>query len=118
MDYLKAFILGGLFCAIGQILVDKTKLTPARILSAYVVLGVILSAVGIYAPLANWGGAGATVPIIGFGHCLAKGIRKAVAEHGLLGALTGGLTASAGGVAAAVFFGWLVAVIFKPREKR
>jgi len=118
MDYLKAFLLGGLFCAVGQVLVDKTKLTPARILSAYVVIGVALSAVGLYAPLAKWGGSGATVPIIGFGHCLAKGVRKAVTEHGLLGALTGGLTASAGGIAAAVFFGWLVAVIFKPREKR
>ena len=99
-------------------MVDKTKLTPARILSAYVVIGVALSAAGLYAPLAEWGGAGATVPIIGFGHCLAKGVREAVAEHGLLGALTGGLTASAGGIAAAVFCGWLVAVIFKPREKR
>ena len=118
MDYLKAFLLGGLFCAVGQILVDKTKLTPARILSAYVVIGVIISAFGLYEPLTEWGGSGATVPIIGFGHCLARGVREAVTEHGLLGALTGGLTASAGGVAAAVFFGWLVAVIFKPREKR
>ncbi|MBE6969407.1 MAG: stage V sporulation protein AE [Ruminococcaceae bacterium] len=118
MDYLKAFLLGGILCALGQILIDKTRLTPARILTAYVVLGVALSAVGLYEPLAEWGGAGATVPLTGFGHCLAKGIRKAVAEHGLLGALTGGLTASAGGIAAAVFFGWLVAVIFKPREKR
>ena len=118
MDYLKAFILGGLFCAIGQILVDKTKLTPARILTAYVVLGVILSGIGIYGPLAEWGSSGATVPIIGFGHCLAKGVREAVAEHGLLGALAGGLTASSCGITAAIFFGWLVAVIFKPREKR
>ena len=118
MDYLKAFLLGGLFCVIGQILVDKTKLTPARILSGFVVIGVIISALGLYEPLAEWGGSGATVPIIGFGHCLAKGVREAVAEHGLLGALTGGFSASAGGIAAAVFFGWLVAVIFKPREKR
>ena len=118
MDYLKAFILGGLLCAIGQILIDKTRLTPARILTAYVVLGVILSAFDLYAPLADWGGAGATVPLTGFGHCLAKGVRQAVAEHGLLGALLGGLRASAGGIAAAVFFGWLVAVIFKPKEKK
>ena len=118
MDYLKAFLLGGLFCAIGQILVDKTKLTPARILSGFVVIGVIISALGLYEPLAEWGGSGATVPIIGFGHCLAKGVREAVEELGLLGALTGGFSASAGGIAAAVFFGWLVAVIFKPREKR
>lgn len=118
MDYLKAFLLGGLFCVIGQILVDKTKLTPARILSGFVVIGVIISALGLYEPLAEWGGSGATVPIIGFGHCLAKGVREAVEELGLLGALTGGFSASAGGIAAAVFFGWLVAVIFKPREKR
>ena len=118
MDYLKAFLLGGVLCAIGQILIDKTKLTPARILTFYVVLGVILSAVGLYEPLREWGGAGATVPLTGFGHCLAKGVREAVEELGLLGALTGGFSASAGGIAAAVFFGWLVAVIFKPREKR
>ena len=118
MDYLKAFLLGGLLCAIGQILIDKTKLTPARILTFYVVLGVILSAVGLYEPLREWGGAGATVPLTGFGHCLAKGVREAVAEHGLLGALMGGLTASAAGIAAAITFGWLVAVIFNPKEKR
>lgn len=118
MEYLKAFLLGGVLCALGQILIDKTRLTPARILTAYVVLGVVLSALGLYAPLADWGGAGATVPLTGFGHCLAKGVREAVNEHGLLGALTGGLTASAGGIAAAILFGWLVATIFKPKEKK
>ena len=118
MDYLKAFLLGGALCALGQILIDKTRLTPARILTAYVVLGVILSAFGLYAPLADWGGAGATVRLTGFGHCLAKGVREAVDRHGLLGALLGGLTASSGGIAAAIFFGWLVSVIFKPKSKR
>lgn len=118
MDYLKAFLLGGALCALGQILIDKTRLTPARILTAYVVLGVILSAFGLYAPLADWGGAGATVPLTGFGHCLARGVREAVERHGLLGALLGGLTASSGGIAAAIFFGWLVSVIFKPKSKR
>ena len=118
MDYLKAFLLGGALCALGQILIDKTKLTPARILTAYVVLGVILSAFGLYTPLADWGGAGATVPLTGFGHCLARGVREAVDRHGLLGALLGGLTASSGGIAAAIFFGWLVSVIFKPKSKR
>ncbi|MBE6932110.1 MAG: stage V sporulation protein AE [Ruminococcaceae bacterium] len=117
MDYLKAFLLGGLFCVIGQILIDKTKLTPARILVAYVVCGVILSAVGIYEPLAEWGGAGATVPLTGFGHLLAKGVRNAVDVKGLLGALTGGLKAAAGGIAAAIFFGLLAALIFRPRDK-
>ena len=118
MDYLKAFLLGGALCALGQILIDKTRLTPARILTAYVVLGVILSAFGLYAPLADWGGAGATVPLTGFGHCLAKGVREAVERHGLLGTLLGGLTASSGGIAAAIFFGCLVSVIFKPKSKR
>ena len=117
MDYLKAFLLGGIFCVIGQILIDKTKLTPARILVSYVVAGVILSAVGIYEPLAEWGGAGATVPLTGFGHLLAKGVRNAVDVKGLLGVLTGGLKAAAGGITAAVFFGLLAAVIFKPRDK-
>ena len=117
MNYLKAFLVGGTLCLIGQILIDKTKLTPARILTAYVVAGVLLSAVGVYQPFADWAGAGATVPLTGFGHLLAKGVRKAVEEKGLLGAFTGGLTASAGGICAAVFFGALGAVLFRSREK-
>ena len=118
MNYLNAFLCGGILCAIGQILIDKTKLTPARILTGYVVAGVILSALGVYQPLADWGGAGATVPLTGFGHALTKGVSKAVAEKGWLGVLTGGLTATAGGIAAAVVFGVLMALIFKPGEKR
>ena len=118
MDYLKAFVLGGILCAIGQILIDKTKLTPARILVLYVVAGVFLGAIGIYQPLVDWGGAGATVPLTGFGYSLAKGVAKAVGEKGLLGVITGGLTATAGGIAAAVVFGLLMAVLFKPKEKR
>ena len=117
MDYLKAFITGGIICAIGQILIDKTKLTPARILSLYVVSGVILGAVGLYGPIADWGGAGATVPLTGFGYNLAKGVKAAVAENGFLGAFTGGVTAAAGGIAAAVFFGYLIALVFKPGAK-
>lgn len=115
--YLKAFLVGGSLCLVGQVLIDKTKLTPARILTAYVVTGVILSAVGIYEPFANWAGAGATIPLLGFGNTLAKGVRKAVAEQGFLGILSGGLTACAGGIAAAVFFGLLVALLFKPKDK-
>ena len=118
MEYLNAFLCGGVLCAIGQILIDKTKLTPARILTGYVVTGVLLSAVGIYQPLADWGGAGATVPLTGFGHALAKGVEKAVAEQGWLGVLTGGLTATAGGITAAVVFGALMALLFKPGDKR
>ena len=118
MEYLNAFLCGGLFCAIGQILIDKTKLTPARILTGYVVFGVLLSALGLYQPLADWGGAGATVPLTGFGHALAKGVRKAVSEQGWLGVLTGGLTATAGGIAAAVVFSVLMALLFKPGNKR
>ena len=117
MDYLKAFVVGGLFCVIGQLLIDKTKLTPARILVTYVVSGVVLGAVGVYKPLADWAGAGATVPLTGFGYSLAKGVKKAVAEKGLLGALTGGVTATAGGIAAAIFLGVVVAMIFKPKPK-
>lgn len=117
MDYLKAFILGGAICAVGQILIDKTKLTPARILVLFVVAGVILTAVGIYPALVEWGGAGATVPLTGFGYSLAKGVEKAVAEKGFLGAFTGGLTATAGGVSAAILFGYLTALIFKPGDK-
>ena len=115
---LKAFLAGGVLCALGQILIDRTKLTPARILTCYVVLGVVLGALGVYQPFADWAGAGASVPLTGFGNTLAKGVRKAVAEKGLLGAFTGGFTASAGGICAAVFFGYLTALIFRPREKR
>ena len=117
MEYLNAFLCGGVLCAIGQILIDKTKLTPARILTGYVVAGVILSAVGLYQPIADWGGAGATVPLTGFGHALAKGVREAVAQKGWLGVLTGGLTATAGGITAAVVFGVVMAAIFKPGDK-
>ena len=117
MEYLNAFVCGGILCAVGQILIDKTQLTPARILTGYVVAGVLLSAVGLYQPLADWGGAGATVPLTGFGYALAKGVKEAVAEKGLLGALTGGVTATAGGVAAAIFLGVAVAFLFKPKPK-
>ena len=117
MDYLKAFLLGGILCAIGQILIDKTKLTPARILVSYVVIGVLLGGLGIYQPLVDWGGAGATIPLTGFGNTLAKGVKEAVDQYGLLGVLTGGLKASAGGIAAAIFFGLLAAIIFKPKDK-
>lgn len=118
MQYLQAFLCGGVLCAIGQLLIDKTQLTPARILTGYVVAGVLLQAVGVYQYMVDWGGAGATVPLTGFGYCLAKGVAKAVAEKGILGAFTGGLTATAGGVEAAVFFGVLMAIIFKPKDKR
>ncbi len=116
-EYVKAFAVGGALCVFGQLLIDYTKLTPARILTLYVVLGVILGAVGVYQPLADWAGAGATVPLTGFGNLLAKGVKKAVAESGLLGAFTGGFTAAAGGICAAVFFGLLVALLFKPGDK-
>lgn len=117
MDYLKAFLCGGALCALGQILLDRTKLTPARILVAYVVSGVILGGCGVYQVIADWGGAGASVPLTGFGYTLARGVRTAVAEQGLLGALTGGVTAAAGGISAAVFLALLVAVLFKPKPK-
>ena len=117
MAFLKAFLIGGILCAIGQILIDKTKLTPARILTSYVVAGVILGALGWYEPFAKWAGAGATVPLTGFGNLLARGVRKAVGQDGLLGAFTGGFTSAAAGIAAAVFFGYLVALIFKPKDK-
>ena len=116
-DLVKAFLVGGVLCAASQILIDKTKLTPARILTAYVVTGVILGAVGVYEPFAKWAGAGATVPLLGFGNVLAQGVKKAVAESGLLGAFTGGFTSAAGGICAAVFFGFLVALVCKPRDK-
>ena len=117
MDYIKAFLVGGLLCLIGQILIDKTKLTPARILVSYVVIGVILGAVGLYEPFAKFAGAGATVPLTGFGYLLAKGVREAVSQDGLLGILTGGLKACAGGIAAAVAFGLLASLLFKARDK-
>ena len=118
MEYLNAFLCGGVLCAIGQILIDRTQLTPARILTGYVVAGVFLSAVGLYEPLAAWGGAGATVPLTGFGHALANGIRKAVAIDGWLGVFTGGLTATAGGITAAVLFAAVMAALVKPSSKR
>ncbi len=117
MDYLWSFLIGGLLCAIGQVLIDYTKLTPARILVAYVVAGVILGAVGLYKPFAEFAGAGATVPLTGFGYLLSEGVKEAVSEKGLLGALTGGLTSSAAGITAAMVFGLAVALIFKPKEK-
>ena len=110
MEYLKAFLCGGLLCLIGQVLIDRTQLTPARILTGYVVAGVFLSAVGLYQPLADWGGAGATVPLTGFGHSLAKGVEKAVAEKGWLGVLTGGLSGTAAGITAAVTLGGIAAI--------
>lgn len=118
MEYLKAFVVGGILCIIGQILIDKTMLTPARILTTYVVAGVILGGIGIYQPLVDWAGSGATVPLTGFGYTLAKGVKEAVAQKGLLGAITGGMTSTAGGITAAIFFGVLVASIFKARPKR
>ncbi len=117
MQYLWAFLVGGLICAIGQLLIDFTKLTPARILTLYVVVGVILSGVGIYQYLADFAGAGATVPLTGFGNSIAKGIREAVDEKGSLGIFTGGLTACSGGITAAMVFSLLAAVIFKPKPK-
>lgn len=117
MDYLKAFLVGGGLCFIGQILVDRTKLTPARILVSYVVIGVFLGAVGVYRPLVEFAGAGATVPLTGFGYNLAKGVREAIDRDGFLGIFTGGLTACAGGITLAVFAGLVVSLIFRPKDK-
>lgn len=117
MEYLKAFLVGGMFCLIGQILIDKTKLTPARILVSYVVIGVLLGAVGVYEPLAKFAGAGASVPLTGFGNTLAKGVREAIAQDGFLGIFTGGLKATAGGITAAIFFGLLTSFLFKAKDK-
>ena len=117
MEYMWAFIVGGLLCAIGQLLIDYTRLTPARILVAYVVAGVILSGIGWDKPLVELAGAGASVPLTGFGNLLAEGVRKAVDENGLIGAFTGGFTASAGGITAALVSGLLVALCFKPKDK-
>ena len=118
MEYLNAFLCGGLLCAVGQIILDRTNLTPARILTGYVVAGVFLQAMGVYQYVVDWGGAGATVPLTGFGYSLAKGVARAVAEKGFLGVITGGLTATSGGIAAAVVFGLLMAILCRPKEKR
>lgn len=117
MDYIKAFIIGGLLCLIGQILIDKTKLTPARILVCYVVMGVFLGAIGVYEPLVEFAGAGATVPLTGFGYNLAKGVKEAIHEDGFLGALTGGLKATAGGITAAITAALIASLIFKAKDK-
>lgn len=117
IELLKAFLVGGAICAVGQVLIDYTKLTPARILTGYVVAGVILSAVGLYKPLADFAGAGATVPLTGFGHLLAEGIRKSLGEDGFLGIFTGGMTAASGGITAAILFGLIAALIFKQKDK-
>lgn len=115
--YIKAFVVGGILCAIGQVLILKTQLTSARILVGYVTTGVILGALGIYKPLVDFAGAGATVPLLGFGYSLARGSLEAVKEIGVLGAFTGGITATAGGISAAIFFGYLAAILFKPKMK-
>lgn len=118
MDYLKAFIIGGLICVIGQILIDKTKLTPARILVTFVTAGVFLQLVNIYEPLVKFAGAGATIPLTGFGYTLCKGVYKAVSENGVIGIFTGGLTAAAGGISAAIVFGFLAALIFRSKSRK
>lgn len=117
LTYLKVFVCGGLLCALGELIILKTKLTPARILVAYITAGVILSAVGLYGPFAQFAQAGATVPLTGFGHLLAQGAILAVQEKGWIGAFTGGVAAAAGGISAAVFFGFLAAVLFRPKAK-
>lgn len=117
MDYLIAFLVGGALCLIGQILIDKTKLTPARILVSYVVVGVFLGAIGIYKPIAEFAGAGATVPLTGFGYTLSKGVKEAVQQDGFLGIFTGGLKATAGGITAAITAGLFVSLIFRPKDK-
>ena len=117
MDYLKAFVVGGAFCVIAQLLIDYTKLTPARILVSYVVLGVILGGIGLYEPLLDFAGAGASVPLTGFGNTLAKGVREAVDKEGFLGIFKGGLTATSGGITVAVFAGLLASIVFKPKDK-
>ena len=117
LDFIKAFAVGGIICVIGQCLIDFTKLTPARILTSYVVAGVILGAIGVYQPLADFAGAGASVPLTGFGNLIAQGMKKAISEQGLLGIFTGGFTAAAAGLCAAVFFGIIIALIFKSKDK-
>lgn len=118
LPYVKAFLVGGLLCVIGQVLIDRTRLTPARILTSYVVAGVVLGALGLYQPLVDFAGTGASVPLTGFGNLLAKGVREAVAEKGLIGVFTGGIGAAAGGICAAVFFALLAALLFRSREKK
>ena len=117
LAYLRAFLVGGILCVIAQILIDRTKLTPARILVTYVVVGVVLGGIGIYQPLVDFAGAGATVPLTGFGYLISKGVKEAVDEQGLLGALTGGLRASAGGISAALVFGYLACLITRGKPK-
>lgn len=117
MDYINAFWVGGLICVIGQILIDKTKLTPARILVSFVVLGVVLTAVGIYKPIVEFAGAGATVPLCGFGYTMAEGVKEAIVNDGALGIITGGVTAAAAGIASAIVFGYFFALITKQRDK-
>ena len=117
MDYVKAFVIGGILCVIGQVLIDKTKLTPARILVSYVVAGVILGAVGLYKPLVEFAGAGATVPLTGFGYSLANGVKEAIVKDGFLGIFTGGLKATAGGITTAIFAGLIVSLLFKAKDK-
>lgn len=117
MEYIKAFLIGGMFCVIGQLLIDKTKLTPARILVSFVVLGVLISAIGLYEPLVEFAGAGASIPLTGFGNTLAKGVREAVDAHGFLGIFIGGLKASAGGITAAIISGLVVSLLFKAKDK-
>lgn len=117
MEYLKAFVVGGLLCLIGQVFIDKTKLTPARILVSYVVMGVFLGAIGVYQPLVDFAGAGATVPLTGFGNTLAKGVKEAIQEDGFLGIFTGGLKAAAGGITAAILAGLLASILFKAKDK-
>jgi len=117
MEYLKAFAVGGIFCLLGQILIDKTKLTPARILVSYVVAGVFLGAIGLYKPIADFAGAGATVPLTGFGYSLAKGVKEAVTKDGFIGIFTGGLKATAGGITAAITAGLLMSLLFKAKDK-
>ena len=116
-EYIRAFICGGLICAFSQVLIDRTRLTPARIRTSYVVLGVFFAAIGVYEPIVKWGGCGATTPLFGFGYAMAKGVEKAVGQYGLLGALTGGLTAAAGGISAAVFFSLIGALLFKSHSR-
>ena len=117
MEYIRALAVGGAICAVGQVLIDYTKLTPARILVAFVVIGVVLGGLGVYQPLIEFAGAGASVPLTGFGALLAKGVKEALAEYGMFGVLAGGLTASAAGITAAILFGFLAALIFKPGDK-
>ena len=117
MDYIKAFLVGGILCLIGQVLIDKTKLTPAKILVSYVMIGVLLGGLGLYEKLVDFAGAGATVPLTGFGNTIAKGVREAIQKDGFLGIFTGGLQASAGGITAAMISGLLISILFKPRDK-